>query len=116
MATDADADRGAPLQRLPSAAIDMDGRDLLGLADSAHHRPAQPRQLPRDRRRMGPEFDRSRRRRIDRLDDELAAGDGLLAEVEEGAFDAARSRMRGAGGQQRVKNESAAAEKKDFPI
>src|SRR3546814_4765950 len=42
MATDADADRGAQLQRLPSAAIDMDGRDRLGLADSAHHRPAQP--------------------------------------------------------------------------
>src|SRR3546814_11454007 len=91
MATDADADRGAPLQRLPSAAIDMDGRDLLGLADSAHHRPAQPRQLPRDRRRMGPEFDRSRRRRIDRLDHTLAAGDGLLAGVGAGDYAAGLS-------------------------
>src|SRR3546814_4226454 len=47
MATEADADRGAPLQRLPSAAIDMDGRDLLVLADSAHHRPAQHRKRTR---------------------------------------------------------------------
>src|SRR3546814_19550395 len=63
---------------------------------------------------MGPEFDRSRRRRIDRLDDDLAAGDGLLAEVEAGDFDAARCRIGGARGQRGDKSARSGAGDKGF--